>query len=110
MHPRLRYFGGAVIRYRMRRLAGQFLAHVADPRAAQLRVLRDLLALNAGSDFARQHGFGDIRTSADFRRRLPIADYEYFRPFVERVKQGELSALLGPRNRLLMFALTSGTT
>lgn len=31
-------------------------------------------------------------------------------PYIERLKLGEHRALLGPRNRLLMFALTSGTT
>lgn len=110
MHPKIRYLGGAVVRYRMRRQAARFLRDVADPRGAQARVLRELLALNAGSDFARRHRFDEIRGAADFRRHVPIADYDYHRPYIERVKQGELSALLGAQNPLLMFALTSGTT
>jgi hypothetical protein len=110
MHPKLRYLGGAVVRYRMRRQADRFLRDVADPRGAQARVLRELLALNADSDFARRHRFDEIRATADFRRHVPITDYDYHRPYIERVKQGELSALLGARNPLLMFALTSGTT
>ncbi|HTI52364.1 MAG TPA: GH3 auxin-responsive promoter family protein, partial [Planctomycetaceae bacterium] len=110
MHPKLRYVGGAVVRYRMRRQAARFLQDVANPRNAQSRVLRELLALNSGSDFARRHRFDEIRSAADFRQRVPIADYDYYRPYIERVKQGELSALLGPQNPLLMFALTSGTT
>jgi hypothetical protein len=86
------------------------LALLGEPRAAQQSVLRDLLKLNADSDFGRTHGFSEIRTVADFRRRLPIADYDAFEPYIERVKRGETGALLGNRNRLMMFALTSGTT
>ena len=50
------------------------------------------------------------RNANQFRRRMPIADYEYFRPYIEEVKAGRPEALLGPKNRLLMFSLTSGTT
>lgn len=110
MHPKLRYLGGAAVRYRMRREAARFLRDVADPRTAQARVLRELLALNAGSDFANRHGFAAIRSAADFRRQVPIADYDYFRPYIDRVKSGQSSALLGARNPLMMFTLTSGTT
>lgn len=39
-----------------------------------------------------------------------MADYELFRPYIEQLKQGNLGALLGDRQRLLMFSLSSGTT
>lgn len=110
MHPNLRYVGGAVVRYRMRKQARRFRDRLIDARAVQARVLRRLIRLNSGSDFAREHGFDSIKCVADFRRRLPIADYDLFRPYIERLKQGSPSALLGPLNELLMFALTSGTT
>jgi len=110
MHPRLRFVGGALTRFKMRREAARFMKQVQNGREVQAHLLRDLLTLNAGSEFARQHGFAEIHNSADFRRRLPITDYESFRPFIDRVRNGHLSALLGPANPLLMFALTSGTT
>jgi hypothetical protein len=110
MHSMLHYLAGTGIRIGMRRHARRFLAQLSDPRAAQQNVLRDLLALNGDSEFARKHGFHEIRTATEFRRRLPVADYDAFQPCIERVKRGETGALLGSRNRLLMFALTSGTT
>ena len=81
-------------------------------RAAEIQssVLLEKLGRNADTDFGRRHGFGEIHTIADFRRRVPIADYEYYRPYVERVKQGETEAMFGRGTRLLMFAMTSGTT
>ncbi|TWU13644.1 GH3 auxin-responsive promoter [Symmachiella macrocystis] len=106
----VRYWGGAPIRLRMRRQVASFVKATQNSRGAQNAVLKRLIALNADSDFGREHGFSEIRNVADFRARLPISDYEYFRPYIERLKNGESSALLGPQNRLLMFALTSGTT
>src|SRR5262245_26424727 len=40
---------------------------------------------------------------------MPIAPYEYFEPYIARVRRGEVNALLAD-DRVLMFALTSGTT
>lgn len=106
----VRYWGGAPIRLRMRRQVARFIKATQNARGTQNDVLKRLLALNGDSDFGRRHDFASIRTVADFRERVPIADYEYYRPYVERLKQGDSSALLGPDNQLLMFSLTSGTT
>lgn len=107
---RLRCWGGHFIRGKMRRHASQFLSLTNNCRDAQQKMLRDLLALNGRTDFSREHGLDSVRTVAEFRQRVPVTDYEYFRPYIERLKRGERSALLGDRNQLLMFTLTSGTT
>ncbi|MGH7128785.1 MAG: GH3 family domain-containing protein, partial [Planctomycetaceae bacterium] len=107
---RIREFFGAVPRASVRREARRFLAATADCRQTQWQTLRRLLALNADSRFSRRHGLDSVRTAGDFRRRLPIGDFEQFRPHIERIKQGDAAALLGSRNPLLMFSLSSGTT
>ncbi len=65
---------------------------------------------HAESEFGRDHGFSCIRSVDDFRRQVPVADYDYYRPYIERVKRGELGAMFAPGTNVLMFALTSGTT
>jgi len=67
------------------------------------------VVLQADTDFRVAHHFRDIRTLADFRRHLPVSGYEYFEPYVQRVRRGDLRALLADRC-VHMFALTSGTT
>jgi hypothetical protein len=96
----------AWLRHRLRR----FLADTRRARAIQHRTLMRKIARNAGSDFGRDHGFGDIRTVSDFRKRVPIRTYEDHHPYVRRVLEGEVTALFAPRTRVLMFAMTSGTT
>ncbi len=101
---------GAVTRAFCRREARRFLHAAKNCRATQTRTLLDLLALNGGSRFSRDHRLDGVRTISQFRRRLPVSDYEYFRPYIEEVKAGRTDSLLGAKNRLLMFSLTSGTT
>ena len=107
---RLRAAVGAIPRASVRRQARQFLAATTDCRRTQRSLLRKLLELNADSRFSREYRLGDVRSVDQFRSRLPVADYEFFRPHIERLKQGDHSALLGDKNRLLMFSLSSGTT
>ncbi|MBW3598674.1 MAG: GH3 auxin-responsive promoter family protein, partial [Planctomycetes bacterium] len=88
----------------------RFVAGARDSRLAQRRVLLEKLRRNAESDFGRDHGFADIRSVEDFRRRLPITNYEYYRPYVDRLKQGRITAMFGEGTKVLMLAMTSGTT
>jgi hypothetical protein len=94
---------------RVRRRLVAFEAATHDPAAIQQALLLDLLRHHAGTDFGREHRFADIGSIADFRRNLPIARYEDLEPYIARVRQGDVSALLADR-RIHMFALTSGTT
>ncbi|MCI0335527.1 MAG: GH3 auxin-responsive promoter family protein [Planctomycetes bacterium] len=68
------------------------------------------IARNAASDFGRDHGFASIRTASDFRRQVPILTYEDHHPYMLRVLQGDVTALFAAGTRVLMFAMTSGTT
>lgn len=106
----LRSLGGLFIRARLRRALGKFLRSADDCRLAQQIALQRILQLNADSDFCRERDLHPGLTSGEFRRRLPVGDFETVRPYVERLKTGESSALLGPKNKLLMFTLSSGTT
>src|SRR5262249_50830699 len=79
------------------------------PEQVQDALLREILTRHADTDFGRDHHFAEIRNVADFRRNLPVARYEYFEPYLARVRRGEFRALLAD-NIVHMFALTSGTT
>ncbi len=88
----------------------RFLASAKQSREIQLQTLFVKLRRHANSRFGLDHGFADIRSLEDFRRRIPIANYEYYRPYIEQVKHGNVAAMFGAGTKLIMFALTSGTT
>jgi hypothetical protein len=95
---------------RSRRLARSFLRQTAETGEVQRALLLRRIARHADSQFGRDHHFHEIRTPADFRRRVPIRGYEGMEPYIERVRQGDPGALFGRGTEVLMFAMTSGTT
>ncbi|GIW79690.1 MAG: hypothetical protein KatS3mg105_1497 [Gemmatales bacterium] len=99
---------GRVVRRPVLRHINAFEAATHRPREIQQALLRRILAHHADTDFGRQHHFRAIGSVEDFRRHLPIAGYEYFEPYIARVRAGNTSALLA--DPVKMFALTSGTT
>lgn len=76
----------------------------------QERALREKLEWNADSEFGQKHGFSRIRSYADFAAQVPVRRYDELAPWVERVVAGDERALLGSGQRVLMFAMTSGST
>jgi hypothetical protein len=79
------------------------------PEQVQRQLLARIVAEQRDTAFGRDHGFASITSVADYRRAVPIGPYEQLAPYIERVKAGEVSALLADPV-VQMFALTSGTT
>jgi hypothetical protein len=79
-----------------------------DPERAQRSSLRRLVGRNSATTFGRAHDFSNICTEADFRRRVPVHEYEDFRPYIKRIMAGERDVLT--RDDPFMLTLTSGTT
>ena len=102
----LRFAYLAWVRLRLRR----FQADARRAREFQRRTLLSKIRRNANSDFGRDHGFSSIRTVDDFRRRQSIAGYDEHHPYIRRVLEGDVTALFAPGTKILMFAMTSGTT
>ena len=60
--------------------------------------------------FGRDHHFSEIRTLADFQKRVPVAEYSYFAPYIDAVAAGNPEALIPPHEKLLRFTITTGST
>jgi len=100
---------GRLLTLPVRRKLRHFEAACENPEAVQTSLLLSIIRKQTATGFGRDHHFGSIRSVADFRHNIPIAPYEAIAPYIERVQQGDTRALLADR-RVLMFALTSGTT
>lgn len=75
---------------------------------AQREALQRIVDQNAATEFGRQHGFGEVRGPEEFRERVPIREYEAFRPWVRKIVAGEPDVLTA--DAPLFLARTSGTT
>ncbi|PWW29875.1 GH3 auxin-responsive promoter family protein [Chryseobacterium sp. AG844] len=58
--------------------------------------------------FGREHDFENIHSVKEFQDRVPAADYEDLKPYIERVKKGQANILWTETPEY--FAKTSGTT
>jgi len=78
------------------------------PEIAQQRKLREYLQHNAHTAFGKAHGFGTIRSYEEFARRVPLADYDSFVPWIARIRRGETNVLT--HERVTHLIPTSGST
>lgn len=58
--------------------------------------------------FGKDHGFASIKSYKDFKKLVPIRDYEELRPYIDRVVAGEKDVMW--KGKPQYFAKTSGTT
>jgi GH3 auxin-responsive promoter len=110
MFSLIRKLVGRPIARRARHLARTFLDETSRTEVVQRDLLLGRVARHADSQFGRDHHFTQIRSTADFRRQVPIRGYEGHEPYINRVRNGDLNALFGAGTEVLMFAMTSGTT
>lgn len=76
--------------------------------ADQEKILQELLKGGRVTEFGKEHRFGDIKTYEEFRQAVPLRDYEQFKPYIEKVKEGKQNILW--KGKPIYFAKTSGTT
>ncbi len=74
----------------------------------QLAIFNALIKVGAKTMFGKEHGFDSIKTMEDFARLVPIREYEQFKPYIEKIKEGKHNILW--KGQPLYFAKTSGTT
>lgn len=74
----------------------------------QNKVFRQLIQKGKNTSFGRDHAFAGIKSHQDFKRNVPVRDYESLRAYIGRARLGEKNVLWP--GRPLYFAMTSGTT
>lgn len=74
----------------------------------QFAIFHELIKSASKTEFGKEHGFDQIKTHADFVKKVPIRDYEKFKEYIEKIKQGKHNVLW--KGQPIYFAKTSGTT
>ena len=76
--------------------------------ALQQETFKRLIARAQNTAFGTDHHFGQINTYSDFKKQVPVRDYEQLRPYIDRVTKGEENVLWPGKPAYL--SKTSGTT
>ncbi len=81
---------------------------ISFPVAAQRNVLQNLVTQAQYTEFGRKYSYSKLFTIKDFKKRVPIHEYDDIRPYILRMMNGEENVLWNtPIN---WFAKSSGTT
>lgn len=79
-----------------------------DIRLAQQRVLHSIINETRTTAFGKEHNFASIKTISDFRKAVPIRDFEGHRPYIDRMCRGETDVLIP--GKPVFYNTTSGTS
>ncbi len=81
---------------------------IAYPYSAQRNVLQHLVTQAQFTEFGKKYQFNRLFTVKDYKKRVPIHQYEDLQPYISRMMDGEENVLWNtPIN---WFAKSSGTT
>ncbi|MBL4625473.1 MAG: GH3 auxin-responsive promoter family protein [Flavobacteriales bacterium] len=80
----------------------------ANPLDTQQKVFDNLIAEGTATVFGKDHNFSSITSYQDFKKEVPIRDYEKLSPYIERIKSGEDNVLW--KGKPIYLCKTSGTT
>ena len=76
--------------------------------ADQDSIFNTLIKTAAKTEFGKEHNFDKIKSHEDFVKNVPVREYEDFKVYIEKIKQGKQNILW--KGFPIYFAKTSGTT
>jgi hypothetical protein len=89
-------------------VARQTIKWASQPVRYQQNVFHALIEGGKHTLFGQDHDFKAIKNYEDFKRRVPIRDYESLKPYIAQVMEGKPDILW--KGKPAYFAKTSGTT
>src|SRR5688500_3003591 len=81
---------------------------VLNPIDTQRQVFNDLIGSAQFTEYGKKYDFEKINNIEDFKKQVPINDYDTLKPYINRILEGEQN-LLWP-SPITWFAKSSGTT
>jgi hypothetical protein len=78
------------------------------PYDVQNEWLKKLIESSEFTEWGRTHNFENINNYEQFKRNVPLQDYESLKPFIDRIRKGEQNILW--HSDIKWFAKSSGTT
>ena len=97
-------------------LAKPFAAYIAsqtkiwssEPLAFQQKIFKSLIKTGEATSFGKDHNFSSIRNYEDFKKNVPVREYEDLKNYIDQVVKGKADILW--KGKPAYFAKTSGTT
>lgn len=81
---------------------------VLNPIDTQQQVFNGLIGSAQFTEYGKKFGFEKINSIEDFKKQVPLNDYDSLKPYIQRILEGEQN-ILWP-SQISWFAKSSGTT
>jgi hypothetical protein len=78
------------------------------PAAAQRQVLQSLITAAQYTSFGKKYGFDKTFSVKDFKKRVPLQEYDDVKPYIEKMMEGQENILWN--TPVKWFAKSSGTS
>ncbi|MFZ4548400.1 MAG: GH3 auxin-responsive promoter family protein [Bacteroidales bacterium] len=98
----------SVISWFIRKRIHQIELFMKYPHEVQEEWFENLLHTASDTEWGLKYDYKSIHTFEEYRKRVPISDYNDLKPFIDRLRQGE-NNILWP-TEVKWFAKSSGTT
>lgn len=89
-------------------IAKETITWSSQPALYQERTRQGIIAKAASTQFGKDHGFHELKTYEDFKKSVPVKDYEALKPYIDQVVEGKPDILWPGKPAYL--SKTSGTT
>ena len=70
-----------------------FCEETKDAIGTTTKLLMKLLSDNKNTEYGKKYHFADIHTIEDYQKNVPVAVYDDFAPYIEKMKNGEQNVL-----------------
>jgi hypothetical protein len=78
------------------------------PHEVQAEWFNELIDSGSETEWGKKHDYASLRSLADFKKAVPVSDYDGLKPYIERIMKGEQNVLWP--TEIKWFAKSSGTT
>ena len=82
--------------------------YLENPIEVQHDLLASMVKSAANTEYGKQFGFKFIKSYEEFKRTVPIREYESLSPYIQRIREGEQNVLWP--TMIKWFSKSSGTT
>jgi hypothetical protein len=83
-------------------------ASMKHPQKCQDDVLRKILNENGKTAFGKDYSLDNIKSSQEFRKKMPLTTYKHYEKYVDRIANGEENVMT--KRKIVQLCASSGTT
>lgn len=98
----------SVISWIMKKRISQIELFMQYPYEVQEAWLSNLLNMARDTEWGKKYDYRSIESTEEFKKRVPLQNYDTLKPYIERMMQGEQNVLWP--SHISWFAKSSGTT